>query len=60
MARRMSEVLLEAAKDEGIRKRVAEVGLELTSLPPARQREMIHSELAKYQALSKSANIKLD
>jgi tripartite-type tricarboxylate transporter receptor subunit TctC len=59
-ARKVSEALLQATKDDAIRKRFDDVGVELVSTGPAELDAFIKSELAKYQELSRSAGIKLE
>jgi tripartite-type tricarboxylate transporter receptor subunit TctC len=59
-AKKASDAVLLAATDDGIRKRLDDVGVELVSNGPADLETFIKSELAKYQELAKSANIKLE
>jgi tripartite-type tricarboxylate transporter receptor subunit TctC len=60
IAKKVSDATLQAANDDGIRKRLDDVGVELVSIGPAELGIFIKSELAKYQDLAKSANIKLE
>jgi tripartite-type tricarboxylate transporter receptor subunit TctC len=59
-AKKASDAVLQAATDDGIRKRLDAVGVELVSIGPADLQAFIKSELTKYQDLAKSANIKLE
>jgi tripartite-type tricarboxylate transporter receptor subunit TctC len=58
-AKRVSDATLAATKDDGIRKRLDDVGVELVSIGPLELGAFVKSELTKYQELSRTANIKL-
>ena len=60
IARKVSDAALQAVQDDGIRRRFDEVGVELVGTGPVALGAFIKSELAKYQDLAKSANIKLE
>lgn len=60
IASKVGEAALRAAKDEIIRKRLNEVGVELYGAGPTELGAFIRAELAKYQELSRTAGIKLD
>jgi tripartite-type tricarboxylate transporter receptor subunit TctC len=60
IAKRVSDAVLEAATDDGIRKRLDDVGVEVVSSGPAELETFINLELAKYLDLAKSANIKFE
>jgi tripartite-type tricarboxylate transporter receptor subunit TctC len=59
-AKRVSDAVMLATTDDGIRKRFDDVGVELVSIGPAEMAIFIKSELAKYQDLATSAHIKFE
>jgi tripartite-type tricarboxylate transporter receptor subunit TctC len=59
-AKRVSDAVMLATTDDGIRKRFDDVGVELVSIGPAEMATFIKSELAKYQDLATSAHIKFE
>jgi tripartite-type tricarboxylate transporter receptor subunit TctC len=60
IAAKLSEAALRAAKDDTIRKRLNEVGVELFGAGPNELGAFIKAELAKYRELSRTAGIKLE
>jgi tripartite-type tricarboxylate transporter receptor subunit TctC len=60
IAAKLSEATLRAARDDAIRKRLNEVGVELFGAGPNELGAFIKAELAKYQELSRTAGIKLE
>jgi tripartite-type tricarboxylate transporter receptor subunit TctC len=60
VAQKVSDALADAGRDQTIRKRYDEVGSELLDVPPQEFGAFIRSELAKYEALAKSAGLKLE
>jgi tripartite-type tricarboxylate transporter receptor subunit TctC len=59
-ARKVSDAAMLAARDDGVRKRFDDVGVELVSIGPTEFATFIKSELARYQDLAKAANIKFE
>ena len=60
IAAKLSEATLRATKDDTIRKRLNDVGVELFGAGPIELGAFIKAELAKYQELSRTAGIKLE
>lgn len=60
LASKLSDALLQAGKDEGLRVRLSEFGATLVSVSPAELSQRITSEIERYESLSKDTGIRLN